>query len=75
MSEAIRFLHRRIENQVWAVLLPWLENNKAAHKIVTAIDNLGQMIGSADFWVRSLLAASVGLWLGIGIGMIIAVLN
>lgn len=73
MSEAIRLLQHRIENEVWSVVLPWLENNKIAHWIVNLLDQSRQVLRSPEFWVRSLLAASAGLWLGIAIGMMIAI--
>ena len=74
MSEAIRILHRRIENELWSVILPILENSKIARWIISAIDQFLLMVRTPEFWVKSLLGASLGLWLGIVIGMIIGVI-
>jgi hypothetical protein len=73
MSEAIRLLHRRIENEIWSVVLPWMETNRIVRWTVSSVDQFSQALRTPEFWVRCMLAASAGLWLGIAIGMIIAV--
>ncbi len=74
MSQSIRVIQNRIENQLWSVVLPWVQDNKAAHWVISTIDQFNHLLRTPEFWVRSLLAASLGLWLGIGIGMIIAII-
>lgn len=70
MSEAIRVFHQRIENQFWTALLPWMETNPAAHKLLNKLFILRQSIPPWSFWVRSMLFISLGFWLGLGIGVL-----
>lgn len=74
MSEAIRVLHQRIENQFWTALLPWMETNPAAHKLLNKLFIIRQSIPPWTFWVRSMLLISLGFCLGLGIGMLASVI-
>jgi hypothetical protein len=74
MSAAIRLFHQRIENQFWTMMLPWMETNPMAHKLLNRLFIIRQAIPPWSFWVRSMLLLSLGFCLGIGIGMLAAVL-
>ncbi len=75
MSEAIRSFQHRIENRLWLFVIPWLETSPQAPRVVKQFIDFSRKLPQRDFWVRILFWVSLGFSLGLGIGMLAAILN
>lgn len=72
MGQAIRNIQYHFENQLWEVVIPWLESNRAAKKLIHMGYTLRMQLPQRSFWVRSLFWTSLGFSLGLGLGSLIA---
>jgi hypothetical protein len=72
MSEAFNTLQQRLENHVWEVVIPWLEDNPRVQALVNIGYRFQERFLNRNTFVFSLLVTSVGLMIGLGFGSILA---
>ena len=74
MSEAIKTINNRLQNELWETVI-WLEeNSKLARKVIHTGYTFQQRLPEEGLIIKSIVVICFGFSIGIGLGMLLAYL-
>ena len=74
MGESLNSLQQRVENELWEVMIPWLEESPRVQKLVNMGYRFQERFINRSSIVSAMMVSSLGLMLGLGIGCLLAIL-